>query len=63
MAKLDIDRDYKCDGPFEYGTNKTVCVHGWNIPHFLSQTEASYSDALTNCGLLPERQRIEKVEK
>jgi hypothetical protein len=66
MASKKIEkvsrRDYICSGPFCYGSANRVCVHGWNIGHTLSEEEAQKTDHLTNCGLLPERQRIEKIE-
>lgn len=53
---------YKCHGPFQYGTNNAVCVHGWNCPHALTDAQAQETDRLTNCGLLPARQTVEKIE-
>jgi hypothetical protein len=63
MSKQDNTVSYSCHGPFAYGTGETVCVHGWNTPHFLSSHEAQETDRLTNCGLLPARQRIEKRDE
>jgi hypothetical protein len=54
---------YKCTGPFQYGTNNSVCVHGWNCSHALTDAQAQETDKLTNCGLLPDRQSIEKIEE
>lgn len=59
---------YSCHGPFAYGTGQAlhgqgVCLHGWNTPHTLSDEMAQHTDHLTNCGLLPDRQRIEKLEE
>jgi hypothetical protein len=53
---------YTCRGPFQYGTNNSVCVHGWNCSHALTDAQAQETDKLTNCGLLPARQTIEKIE-
>ena len=64
-ARLNTPRKlrYSCHGPFQYGTNSAVCVHGWNMPHQLSDKDAQKTDQLTNCGLLPARQRIEQQEE
>lgn len=51
---------YQCHGPFTHGTG--VCLHGWNSPHALTEQVAQHTDHLTNCGLLPDRQRIDKIE-
>lgn len=61
--KNEVNHDYSCHGPFIYGTGAGVCLHGWNTAHTLSSSEAQHSDHLTNCGLLPARQTIEKIEK
>ena len=53
---------YLCRGPFHFGNGAAVCLHGWNTPHSLSEEQACYTDHLTNCGLLPDRQRVEKAE-
>jgi hypothetical protein len=61
--KVESKRDndpYVCNGPFQYGAQGNVCVHGWNTPHTVSDKEALNTDHLTNCGLLPARQNIEK---
>lgn len=60
---MTCKHDYSCHGPFTYGTGNAVCVHGWNTPHTLSSEDAQKTDQLTNAGLLPARQTIEKVEE
>ena len=55
--------DYVCHGPFIHGAAKQLCVHAWNVSHCLSSEEAQYSDKLTNAGLLPARQQIDKLEE
>lgn len=57
------DQMYSCHGPFQYGTNNAVCVHGWNCPHAVSEREAQKTDHLTNCGLLPARQEIKPLDQ
>jgi hypothetical protein len=49
---------YICRGPFTYGTG--VCLHGWNCNHTVSDAIAQHTDHLTTCGLLSDRQRIDK---
>jgi hypothetical protein len=57
------NNDYACFGPFQYGAGSCVCVHGRITSHTLSSKEAQNTDHLTNCGLLPACQNIEKIEK
>jgi hypothetical protein len=55
-------QEYSCNGPFCYGHGNAVCIHGWNLSHTLSEEEAQKTDALTNCGLLPAGQSVEKID-
>lgn len=60
-AKQTDGTDYGCSGPFTYGNNRQFCLHGWNVSHYLSNKQAQETDRLSNAGLLPGRQTIEKV--
>lgn len=57
------DRAYVCDGPFEYGHSKALCIHGWATYHCLNDQMAQLFDSLYASGIIPARQRIEKIER